>query len=286
MGANASKEPQAGSVKRTFALDAVQEHSDAINCMALSEDGSVLVTGSDDRSVRMWTTKAARVDCIGIMIGHEGAVTCVVVEEVFAISGSADTTVRKWDMATCACLLVMRGHDDRVHRVLSTGDFIFSTSGDATIRCWDFDSGGCIREFAGHRSGVIPLLFVPDCDDDVVNDVILSSEEPDLDGGDGGMNIRDVLLSGSTDCTARSWSFETGKTLKIFKGHTGPVTCMGTDVDAKVLFTGSTDQTIRSWNIGKGEKLRIFEGHSAAITCMTVRHHVARSEDICMTVKR
>ena len=147
--------------RRTYDLDVLQEHSGAINCMTVSEDGSILATGSDDNTIRLWTSKASRCDCIGILAGHENYVTCVVIEEIYVISGSVDKTVRKWDMATCVCLAVYAGHEERINRLICTGDFVFSSSTDATVRCWDIDDGRCIREFAGHLNSVFPLMYIP-----------------------------------------------------------------------------------------------------------------------------
>ena len=101
MGNPASKINPPTSSGRTFMLDAVREHGGGINCMALSEDSSVLVTGSEDRSIRIWTTKTKRCDCIGVLTGHEKYISCLIVEEIYVVSGSADNTIRKWDMSTC-----------------------------------------------------------------------------------------------------------------------------------------------------------------------------------------
>jgi len=84
------------------------------------------------------------------------------------------------------------------------------------------------------------------------------------------MKINDILISGSTDCTARSWSFEKGHTLQVFSGHLGPVACLGIDVEGKMLVTGSTDGTVRSWDINSGSPIRVFEAHTMPIVCMTV----------------
>ena len=46
---------------------------------------------------------------------------------------------------------------------------------------------------------------------------------------------------GSADSTARSWSFDTGGCLKIFKGHGGAVTTMATDAVGKMLFTAGNE---------------------------------------------
>jgi len=109
------------------------------------------------------------------------------------LSGSADKTIRKWDMATCACMAVLEGHEGTVNRIICTGDFIFSSSYDRTARCWDFDSGEFVREFRGHRRSVYPLLFIPSPDDD--------------EGGDNEENSenQDVLVTGSADRTRTYW---------------------------------------------------------------------------------
>lgn len=56
----------------------------------------------------------------------------------------------------------------------------------------------------------------------------------------------------------------------MFRGHTGPVSCLATDADGKVLFTASTDATVRSWVIDTGAILRVYEEHQGPVVCMTV----------------
>ena len=97
-------------------------------------------------------------------------------------------------------------------RILCTGDFIFSSSYDKTIKAWLFDtceieehqeSEACIRTFTGHGKGVYPIIFIP-------------AEDFDLHDG-ATINPGDTLISGSADCCARSWSFDTGGCLKVSK---------------------------------------------------------------------
>jgi WD40 repeat protein len=91
------------------------------------------------------------------------------------------------------------------------------------------------------------MIFIPAADD------LGDEEETD------GPNIRpgDVLLTGSADMTARSWSFESGGCLKQFRGHTGAITTMATDSSGRVLFTAGADSTIKSWNIQSGQCLKV-----------------------------
>ena len=237
-------------------MQSMHEHESGINCMALSEDGSVLATGGEDKTARVWSTKTELCECIGILRGHTEYINCILIEDCFVLSGSADKTIRKWDVGTCDCLYVLTGHTSVVYRMICTGDFIFTSSYDRTARCWDFDSGECIRVFRGHKRGVYPLIFIPADEDDL--------EETHLDSS------KDLLITGSADFTARTWDFETGQQLKTFKGHKGAVTCMSVDPLGKTLFTGSTDFTIRSWHIYKGSQLKVFEGHQGSVICMQV----------------
>jgi WD40 repeat protein len=82
---------------------------------------------------------------------------------------------------------------------------------------------------------------------------------------------KDIIITGSQDTTAKTWSFETGECLKTFRGHTGAVLCMATDPLGKTLFTGSGDNTIRAWDIYRGVELHIYDQHQAAIINLLVR---------------
>ena len=144
-------------------------------------------------------------------------------------------------------------------RILLTGDFIFSSSFDKTAKAWLFDVSeigegdeerACIKTFKGHQKGVYPLIFIP------------SADELDEDTSDG-PTIRpgDIVLTGSADNTARSWSFESAGCLKQFRGHTGAVTTMATDSSGKVLFTAGADSTIKSWNIQSAQLLKVSQAN-------------------------
>lgn len=43
------------------------DHSESINCMALSEDGSILITGSEDLTARMWEVGVDETKCMGVL---------------------------------------------------------------------------------------------------------------------------------------------------------------------------------------------------------------------------
>lgn len=267
MGSAITKMSPGGGVadSQSYLVDQMLEHQGSVDVMALSEDESILVTGSDDRTIRMWSAKTGLCQCLGILSGHDGYITSVLIEELYVVSASSDSTVRKWNMGTCECVTVFRGHTSKVNRVICTGEFILSSSSDKTVRCWDFVDGTCLRVFRGHGNGVMAIAFVPERTSDVdgFNSVAVTSLG-------GQYRLGDVMVSGSMDGTARSWSFVSGWTLVVFRGHVGVVTCLATDPDGKILITGSTDSTVRTWVLKTGENLKVLEGHTSSIICLTV----------------
>lgn len=63
MGCYMSKDEASGSLLETLA-----DHTDSINCMALADDESLLVTGSEDKTARMWTTQdPTGSECLGVL---------------------------------------------------------------------------------------------------------------------------------------------------------------------------------------------------------------------------
>ncbi|GIY02053.1 WD repeat-containing protein 86 [Caerostris darwini] len=141
--------------KQPHLLQEIKDHKSGINCMVLSDDGSMLVTGSDDKTARMWSTLSDPTECLGVLEGHEGYITCCAVHEQCVITGSSDSSIRKWFIATAECQAIYVGHSSRISRLLCVGQLIFSTSSDHTIRAWLFD----LREISDDQGEACIKVF-------------------------------------------------------------------------------------------------------------------------------
>ncbi|KAF7338650.1 WD40 repeat-like protein [Mycena venus] len=75
---------------------------------------------------------------------------------------------------------------------------------------------------------------------------------------------------------ARKLDLETGNTLQIYRGHTGPVTSIAfchkdpSARDGSVLITGSWDKTIKLWDTDTKALISSTEAHSDFVKCLFV----------------
>ncbi|KAK2467057.1 hypothetical protein APHAL10511_001315 [Amanita phalloides] len=76
--------------------------------------------------------------------------------------------------------------------------------------------------------------------------------------------------------TAKKIDLESAKTLQVYKGHTGPVTCLAFcdkvkgSGDGKILITGSWDQTINLWDSDTKELISSTKAHSDFVKALLV----------------
>jgi len=116
-------------------------HTDTVRCVALSADKTRLITGGNDRTVRLWDFASGKE--IRSFEGHSGFVRGVDFspDANRIISCSEDRTIRIWDANTGEQLSQLDGHQNRVIGVsfLSDSNQAISASFDGTVRIWDID---------------------------------------------------------------------------------------------------------------------------------------------------
>ncbi|MBV8995111.1 MAG: protein kinase [Pseudonocardiales bacterium] len=159
-----------------------------------------------------------------------------------ALSGSADGTVRWWDLTTGSCLHTLTGHTKTVVSVAVTPDGHHALSGstDGTVRCWDLTTGSCLHTLTGHTKEVSSVAVTPD---------------------------GHHALSGSTDGTVRWWDLATGSCLGIVGDRALSV---AVTPDGRHALSGSMDGTVRWWDLTTGSCLHTLTGHTEEVSSVAV----------------
>ena len=106
----------------SVALQTLEGHSSRVTSVAFSPDGTQVVSGSYDETVRLWD--AATGTALQTLEGHSSWITSVAFspDGTQVVSGSADKTVRLWDAATGAALQTLEGHSSAVWSVAFSPD--------------------------------------------------------------------------------------------------------------------------------------------------------------------
>jgi uncharacterized protein YjiK len=141
-------------------------------------------------------------------------------------SGSADNTIKLWDMASGRVLRTLTGHANQVWSVAFSPDgrTLASGSSDTTIKLWESASGELLRTLSGHTNWVYSVAFSPD---------------------------GRTLASGSRDTTIKLWKVANGQALRTLTGHTNDVASVAFSPDGQALASGSADNTIKLWDVSK-----------------------------------
>ncbi|KAF7796869.1 hypothetical protein EIP86_008054 [Pleurotus ostreatoroseus] len=91
------------------------------------------------------------------------------------------------------------------------------------------------------------------------------------------LHIRgDIAWIAENDAVIRKLNLETGKTLRLFKGHTAPVTTIAFydkvkgSGDEKLLISGSWDKTVKVWDVETGRVLSSTEAHDDFVKTLLV----------------
>ena len=165
---------------------------------------------------------------------------------------------------------------------------------DGIVRLWCGVSGISLGSLAGHRGGVTDVFWSPDglrlVSLSLDTNAIVWDMPPGVEGaraatvleGHGGRptsarfaELRDgtqVLITSSTDRTARVWDFEGGSCIRVLSGHGQMVTWADYSSEAGVLATTSADNTFRLWDLESGRCDQCVDWDSGAVNrCAFVR---------------
>ncbi|CAE7167718.1 unnamed protein product [Rhizoctonia solani] len=257
-------------------------HTGWVRSVAYSPDGKSVVSGSSDKTVRIWNAHGS--SSIGEPLrGHSDFVYSVSYSPLgnLIASASHDKTIRLWDTTTGQQSGdVLKGDHPFLPLAFSPdGKLIASGSAGSptssigcAVQLWDVQTRKAVSEpFKGHANIVLSVSFSPDgawlvsgSYDETIR--IWDAERGttivgSLKGHTG------FILSCSEDGTIRFWDARSGGMIgKPYTGHAGVVWSAAFSPSGTYVASGGDDKTVRVWDIRTSRQVdQSFEEHTGAV---------------------
>jgi WD40 repeat protein len=217
------------------------------------------VSGSDDRSLKVWRELDGEWRCEATLEGHGRAVNTVLsLSDGRLVSGSDDDSLKVWREreGEWRCEATLEGHDRAVNAVLSLSDGrLVSGSDDRSLKVWRERDGEwrCEATLEGHYFALNTVLSLSDGrlvgHYSAVNAVLSLS-----DGR---------LVSASSDGSLKVWRERRGvfgvrwRCEATLEGHEGLILSILSLSDGR-LVSGSDDCSLKVWREWEGEWRCVF----------------------------
>ena len=262
-----------------------------VSSLAVTPDGSLLLSGSGDATIRLWSLPAG--ECTMTLLGHAPGSSilslALTADGSLLASGSSDATIRLWRLSDGECTATLLGHVGHVNALaLTTNGSLLASGGgmfDETLRLWRLPDGECMATLQEHEDRVYSLAVTPDGS-------LLASGSNDgticlwrLPDGERAATLQghvsrvralavtpdgSLLASGSGDATVRLWRLPDGECVATLRGHEHVVSALAVTSDGSLLASGSQDKTIRLWRLPDGECVATLYGHEHGVSSLAV----------------
>ncbi|KAL5988264.1 hypothetical protein ACLOJK_036027 [Asimina triloba] len=201
-----------------------------------------------------------------VISGHLGWVRSIAFDpsNTWFCTGSADRTIKIWDVASGRLKLTLTGHIEQIRglAVSQRHTYMFSAGDDKQVKCWDLEQNKVIRSYHGHLSGVYCLAVHP--------------------------NI-DILLTGGRDSVCRDdletvWDIRSKAQIFALSGHDNTVCSVFSRPTDPQVVTGSHDTTIKFWDLRAGKSMATLTHHKKSVRAMALHPTDSQQKTIINTM--
>ncbi len=256
-------------------------HTEPVNCIAYSPDGTLLASGSDIEGLNnpdsgkfeiiIWNVLNGKI--AGRLIGHKDAIQSLVFNKKGTRLVSADSkgTIKIWAVSNFKEIKTING-DDWINTVCLTPDDRFIV-GEYTyakkVDLWDFETGELIStlkiDLQIGSMGISPdgSKIALSCYHNIQiwslisNKRLFSIEDNSMRGFAIKYNLDGKLLAvGSGDGDIKFFDPEGLNFKYTLTGHFKPILSLSFSKDSKYLISGSSDQMIKIWNLQSKKEIK------------------------------
>jgi U3 small nucleolar RNA-associated protein 13 len=268
-------------------------HEDIVMSLDVDWSGHWVASGAKDNTARLWRVDPATgsYECYAVFTGHLESVGAVALPKVvppenseafkdplnhppaFLISGSQDRFVQKREIprqsqkSKVSSSLKRMAHDKDINAldVSPSGRLFASASQDKTVKIWDVERLEVQGILKGHKRGVWTVRFAP-------------LHTPAIQGEQGSVSGKGVILTGSGDKTIKLWNLSDYTCLRTFEGHSHNVLKVAwlhipTEETAKkrIQFASAgADSLVKVWDANLGEAECTLDNHDDRLWTLAV----------------
>jgi WD40 repeat protein len=266
-------------------LTTLEGHGSWVEAVAVTPDGRRAVSGSADRTLKVWDLEQGT---LLATLAQDAEVWAVAVtpDGRRAVSGSGDQTVKVWDLERGTLLVTLAGHGAGVRAVAVTPDGRHAVSGaaDRLLKVWDLEQEALLATLAGHGDSVAAVAVTSDgrravsgSDDRTLKVWDLEQDTLLVTLAGHGDWVRAVAVtpdgrravSGSWDRTLKVWDLEQGTLLKTL-AHEAEVWAVAVTPDGRRAVSGSDDRTLKVWDLEHDALLATLAGHRERVVAVAV----------------
>ncbi|MHA2475104.1 MAG: WD40 repeat domain-containing protein, partial [Promethearchaeota archaeon] len=155
--------PKRKGLARAFHMPQSFGHSRSINSVAVTNKGDNIISGSDDKTLKIWNFSTGNL--IRTIEAHNQPILSVAIslDDTYIFSGSSDNLIKVWGKVRGNLITEFDEHTDAVTSLVVPpgGKNLISGSKDGQAIIWDVLGGKVLHRFE-HKSGVSSMALFND----------------------------------------------------------------------------------------------------------------------------
>lgn len=211
-------------------------HTDEVSVLAFSADGTLLVSGGKDKTIKIWSVADGAL--LKTITGPTGTVYMLVIspDGKLLVSSGEDRLVRAWSLPDGKPLELPEPLGSTAKCFSPDGGMLVTgVDSEKSLKIWSVPGFEWLNSLMGHTGTPYEAVFTPD---------------------------GKLIATSAADNTVRLWSLEDVNVPKTLTGPTDAQFKLAISPDGKMLAACGMDKTVWMWSLPDGTPLKPLTGHA------------------------